>query len=66
MIKPIQRKRAALSCPCPRCGSPSRVRRVSRGERRRTIKKKVANYVLRERLCIGVAHHRFFTEERAR
>ncbi len=60
-----KRTRTALTCPCPRCGKPSRVRRVTLGERTRTRAGR-PNYVVRERHCIGSARHRFHTEERSR
>jgi hypothetical protein len=56
-------KRGGASVPCPKCGSPSRVRRTSRGKRIAGTKR---DYVHRERYCIAPAKHKFTTEERAR
>lgn len=39
--------------------------RTTRGERLRTSRRK-RTYVVRERRCVGVAGHKFHTEEHAR
>jgi hypothetical protein len=49
--------------PCPRCGSPSSVLRVTRGRR---VKNSRRDVVVRERQCLRRRTHRFTTEERAR
>lgn len=61
--KKYTRPRGGASCPCPKCGKSSRVVRTSLGARLRTGPR---DHVLRERRCIGTAHHRFHTEERPR
>jgi hypothetical protein len=60
--KKSARARGSLSVPCPQCGSPSRVFRTTLGERLRTSRRK-RDFVVRERRCISVTHHRFTTEE---
>jgi len=47
--------------PCPKCGASSRVLRTSLGAR---LKRAKRDHLLRERICLGVARHRFHTEER--
>ncbi len=66
MKKPKRkRKRGGSTVPCPKCGSPSRVLRTTRGERLRTSRRK-RTFVVRERRCIGKSNHRFETEEHSR
>lgn len=60
-MKKPRRARGSASCPCPECGRPSRVMRTTLGSR---LVRGPRDHVLRERRCIGVAHHRFRTEER--
>lgn len=61
-MKKFKRKRGT-TCPCPKCGAPSRVLRTTLGARLRTSPR---DHVLRERRCVGTARHRFTTEERPR
>lgn len=69
MLKPRKRKPRPLrrantsSCPCPQCGASSRVLRTSLGAR---VKKATRDRVIRERICLSRARHRFVTEESPR
>lgn len=58
-----KRQRGSASFRCPKCGAPSRVMRTSLGAR---LKRSPRNFVLRTRVCISRARHRFTTEERSR
>lgn len=63
--KRARRVRNGMSVPCPNCGSPSKVYRTSLGERLRTSRRR-RDFVVRERICLSPARHRFHTEEHAR
>lgn len=68
-VTPVKGRRSRVRgtrCPCPECGSPTRVIRTTLGERSRTITRLSRIYVVRERRCIGRARHRFHTEEHPR
>lgn len=57
--------RGGASCPCPQCGSPSRVLRTHLGPRGK-LRTRNKGTIMRERRCVSPAHHRFHTEERPR
>jgi ssDNA-binding Zn-finger/Zn-ribbon topoisomerase 1 len=62
-LKPPVKRRRGTGYPCPECGASTRVLRTSIGERLKTSPR---DRVLRDRICLSRARHRFLTEERHR
>ncbi len=62
-MKKKKRLRGTTSIPCPKCHAKTRVLRTSLGT---PVRRTAKHFVLRERVCISPAHHRFHTEEKAK